>query len=248
MSVAIIPMARDFGWSPSVAGLVQSAFFWGYIASQLPGGYLTSKHSGRRVMPAGVALWSAATAAVPLLASTVPGLCVGRAAVGLGEAIAPSAATDMVSRLVPASERSTAVSVVFGGLHVGSILGLLAAPALIDHAGWEAVFVAFGAAGLLWVAWFEQLIADIMESDPDAAAALTADRLTTVALQAQPAGSEQQQHDASSHSGGHAAGPPLSGHVPWRAFLRSRGVRALMFTHFCNNWCAAGRQADRPVS
>jgi ACS family sodium-dependent inorganic phosphate cotransporter len=29
MSVAIIPMAQDYGWSPSVAGLVQSAFFWG---------------------------------------------------------------------------------------------------------------------------------------------------------------------------------------------------------------------------
>ena len=28
LSVAIIPMAHDFGWSPSVAGLVQSSFFW----------------------------------------------------------------------------------------------------------------------------------------------------------------------------------------------------------------------------
>lgn len=34
MSVAIIPMARDFGWSPSVAGVVQSSFFWGYALSQ----------------------------------------------------------------------------------------------------------------------------------------------------------------------------------------------------------------------
>lgn len=225
MSVAIIPMAQEFGWSPSVAGLVQSAFFWGYILSQLPGGYLTSKHGGRRVMPAGVAMWSAATAAVPLLASTIPGLCISRAAVGLGEAVAPSAATDMVSRVVPPQQRSTAVSFVFGGLHVGSILGLLAAPYLITHFGWETVFVTFGAAGLVWVLWFEQLMAGIVARDPAAAALLTEDRLSTAAADSA----------VDSSHGGHAAGP-ITGSVPWRAFLRSRAVQALMYTHFCNNW------------
>lgn len=222
MSVAIIPMAQDFGWSPSVAGLVQSAFFWGYILSQLPGGYLTSKHGGRKVMPGGVAMWSVATAAVPLLAGTVPGLCFSRAAVGLGEAVAPSAATDMVSRVVPQQERSTAVSFVFGGLHVGSILGLLAAPYLITNFGWETVFVVFGAAGLAWVLWFEQLMADIAANDPETAALLTQDRLGS-----------SSSSDAS--HGGHAAGP-IAGNVPWRAFLRSKAVRVLMYTHFCNNW------------
>eukprot|EP00879_Flechtneria_rotunda_P007767 GHRR01008140.1.p1 GENE.GHRR01008140.1~~GHRR01008140.1.p1 ORF type:complete len:454 (+),score=181.13 GHRR01008140.1:395-1756(+) len=227
MSVAIIPMAQDFGWSPSVAGLVQSAFFWGYILSQLPGGVLTSRFGGRRVMPVGVTMWSLATAAVPLLAGTVPGLCISRAAVGLGEAVAPSSATDMVSRIVPQQERSTAVSMVFGGLHVGSILGLLAAPYLITHFGWETVFVAFGVAGLAWVLWFEQLMSGILAADPEAAALLTEDRLAVATASA-------EQHDSGSH-GGHAAGP-ITGSVPWRAFLRSRAVQALMYTHFCNNW------------
>lgn len=42
MSVAIIPMAQDFGWSSSIAGAVQASFFWGYLLFQLPGGYLAS--------------------------------------------------------------------------------------------------------------------------------------------------------------------------------------------------------------
>ena len=25
--------------------------------------------------------------------------------------------------------------------------------------------------------------------------------------------------------------------TPWRAFLRNTPVRALAYTHFCNNWC-----------
>ncbi len=73
ISVAIIPMAKAFGWSPTVAGLVQSSFFWGYIVSQIPGGYVNSRYGGRTVLPLGVGLWSGATAAVPVLAGTIPG-------------------------------------------------------------------------------------------------------------------------------------------------------------------------------
>ena len=147
ISVAIIPMARDFGWSPTTAGLVQSAFFYGYLLSQVPGGYLSSLLGGRRVLPAGVGVWSLATAAVPLLAGTVPGLFVSRAAVGLGEGVAPSAAVDIVARCTGPTERSRAVSFVFGGLHVGSLLGLVIAPLCIQNFGWPTVFYLFGGVG-----------------------------------------------------------------------------------------------------
>jgi ACS family sodium-dependent inorganic phosphate cotransporter len=58
ISVAIIPMAHEFGWSSTVAGLVQSSFFWGYLLSQIPGGYAASLLGGRKVLPAGVGVWS----------------------------------------------------------------------------------------------------------------------------------------------------------------------------------------------
>lgn len=71
MSVAILPMSQQFGWSASVAGLVQSSFFWGYMLSQVPAGYLANKYSGRWLLPSGVGVWSGFTAAVPLLTTTV---------------------------------------------------------------------------------------------------------------------------------------------------------------------------------
>ena len=40
---------------------------------------------------------------------------------------------------VHTSERSRATSYMFGGLHVGSLLGLLIAPALIERFGWQTV-------------------------------------------------------------------------------------------------------------
>ncbi|KAI8468569.1 MAG: major facilitator superfamily domain-containing protein [Monoraphidium minutum] len=239
MSIAIIPMAHEFGWSPSVAGLVQSSFFWGYILSQLPSGYLSSRLGGRATLPAGVVAFSLATAAAPALGGSVAGMCFSRAAVGLGEAAAPSAATDMVARIVPPEERTRAVSFVFAGLHFGSIAGLLAAPWLIAHVGWQSVFVTFGGAGLVWSVWFERLMAELAAADPETAAALTADRLAPPPPpEPQQQQQQQQQQHGGAHGGGHGghATGPLSGSIPWRAFLRSRGVRALMYTHFCNNW------------
>lgn len=71
----------------------------------------------------------------------VAGLFLCRAAVGLGEGVAPSASTDMLARLVDTSQRSRATSYMFGGLHVGSLLGLLVAPPLIETFGWQTVLL-----------------------------------------------------------------------------------------------------------
>jgi MFS family permease len=58
MSVALIPMARDLGWSTADRGLVSSAFFWGYAATQVPAGYIATRVGGAKVLLAGVILWS----------------------------------------------------------------------------------------------------------------------------------------------------------------------------------------------
>eukprot|EP00899_Mesostigma_viride_P006938 jgi/Mesvir1/16245/Mv08496-RA.2 len=163
MSVAIIPMSHQMGWDQTTAGVVQSSFFWGYALSQVPGGWLAQRLTGLPVLRMGVVAWSLATAAVPLAASNIPLLCIVRVLVGLGEGIAPPAAVDVVAKTVPASERARAVSVVFGGLGVGSVLGLLLAPQLIETLGWESVFFLFGAVGVIWNFGFDAIIGDTLK-------------------------------------------------------------------------------------
>ncbi|KAG8367473.1 hypothetical protein BUALT_Bualt16G0075700 [Buddleja alternifolia] len=130
LSIAIIPMSHQFGWNASMAGLVQSSFFWGYALSQLPGGWLAKFFGGRNVLQVGVLIWSLATALVPVLAGFVPGLVFSRILVGIGEGVSPSAATDMIARL-------------------------LLAPPLIQNYGWESVFYIFGSLGIAWFSGFQ---------------------------------------------------------------------------------------------
>lgn len=56
--------------------------------------------------------------------------------------------------LVEQEERSRAISFIFSGLHVGSLAGLLVAPPLIEHFGWEVVFYIFGVTGTLACSYF----------------------------------------------------------------------------------------------
>lgn len=71
MSVAVIPMAKELGWSAMERGLVSSSFFWGYSLTQIPAGWVSTRwgrgHRARGVEGgAGRAEvgWGAGTAAV----------------------------------------------------------------------------------------------------------------------------------------------------------------------------------------
>jgi MFS family permease len=92
--------------------------------------------------------------APPLAQASLPALCFSRVIVGLGEGFAPAAATNIMARLIPESERSSAVAYVFGGLDLGSVIGLLLCGHLIASFGWSSVFYVFAVLGLVWsAAW-----------------------------------------------------------------------------------------------
>ncbi|XP_047943976.1 probable anion transporter 6, chloroplastic isoform X2 [Salvia hispanica] len=218
LSIAIIPMSHQFGWNASVAGLVQSSFFWGYALSQLPGGWLSKIFGGRRVLEVGVLVWSLATAMVPLLAGFMPGLVLSRVLVGIGEGVSPSAATDMIARTVPIEERSRAVSFVFGGLSFGSVLGLVLAPPLIENYGWGSVFYIFGSLGIAWY-----LIFQVIKEDNLPFAASHQSWPQTVPMTKSWTSTLQD------------LGGSLTD-VPWKEFFKSKAVWAMIYTHFCGSW------------
>ncbi|KAK3258821.1 hypothetical protein CYMTET_32152 [Cymbomonas tetramitiformis] len=224
ISVAIIPMSMDLGWDASTAGFVQSAFFWGYAAGQLPGGFLSTGFGGKKVLLGGVFLWSAATAALPLAAHSLPALFVCRGLTGLGEGVSPPAAVDLIAKTVPKTQRSTATAIVFGGLQAGSIIGLLSVPAFISAFGWESVFYVFGVVGIAWVFVAESLFGNVAEQFKQG----SADVPESARDKAMPAENAEKLIED-------AARPSFT-QLPWRRFASYTPLRALMYTHFCNNW------------
>ncbi|TFJ88729.1 hypothetical protein NSK_000298 [Nannochloropsis salina CCMP1776] len=60
MSVAILPMSLEFGFSETTKGAVSSVFSLGYMSSMLPAGILATSYSPKNVLTLGVALWSLA--------------------------------------------------------------------------------------------------------------------------------------------------------------------------------------------
>ena len=238
ISVAIIPMAKEMGWSVGQAGLLQSAFFYGFALSQLPGGYLATRFGGARMLPIGVFLWSAATCAVPFLADDPNALFVSRALVGLGEGVSPAAATDVIARSVPIAERSRAVAFVFNGFNVGSVLGLSLAPLIIENFGWRSVFVAFGSLGIVWVGWVGL---GIYPRGGAAPAEKTREDLTgDLAPIEGLVGKRGESLSSASEGTAELRVARRDGDddrvVPWGAIVTSTPLRALAYVHFCNNW------------
>src|SRR5271156_5342355 len=154
ISVAIIPMARDRGYDPAAQGVVLSAFFWGYLVSQLLGGWMADRFGGKLVLAFGVAVWSLATILTPPASASFAMLLAVRVMLGVGEGVNFPSIHSLAARWTRVSERARTLALNLSGIHLGSVLALLATPPLILAMGWPAVFYISGALGAVWlVAW-----------------------------------------------------------------------------------------------
>ncbi len=212
ISIAIIPLARAKGYSEAERGLVLSAFFWGYLWPQLPGGWLADRFGGKRVLGAGVATWSIATFLTPFATASFVLLLFMRGALGLGEAMNFPAIHSIAARWTLASERARAISLHLSGTALGTIIALLASPPIIIALGWQAVFYISGLLGLVWLAAWEIKAADSPERSPGVSAAEMA-----LIRAGRPDVSAAQQ-------------------IPWGAICREPAVWAIVMAHLCNNF------------
>lgn len=213
MSIAILPMAKQYGWDTATIGIVQSSFFWGYLLTQVAGGVWADKFGGKRVLSFGVIWWSMATALTPLAASLgLPVLLVMRACMGVGEGVAMPAMNNLLSRWVPVGERSRSLALVYSGMYSGSILGLALSPHMVATLQWPSVFYVFGFIGIFWfLAW---------ERNASSSPAVD-DKI-----------SKEEKEYITSQTVTQREGTK----VPWKQILSKGPVWALILSHFCHNW------------
>ncbi len=127
ISVAIIPMAEEFGWDQTTRGVVLSSFFYGYLATQVFGGWLADRFGGKIVLGIGVLWWSVFTLLTPPAAAfSFTVLFLARVGMGLGEGVAFPAIYNLYARWVPTQERARAVALNTSGIPLGDSWSLAA--------------------------------------------------------------------------------------------------------------------------
>ncbi|KAG2459939.1 VGLU3 protein, partial [Polypterus senegalus] len=55
----------QFNWDPETVGLIHGSFFWGYIVTQIPGGFISNKLAANRVFGAAIFLTSMLNMLIP---------------------------------------------------------------------------------------------------------------------------------------------------------------------------------------
>ena len=225
MSVASVPLAAANGWGERAVGLVQSSFLWGYALTPLVGGWLADRYGGKIVLGVGITLWSLATLLTPAAAAagTLAPLLATRATMGLGEGVALPCMNNVISRWVPKAERSRAVAISMGGFQSGSMIGLLAAPALLARAGIPGPFVVFGTLGLVWaIVWHFAAT-----TYPKESAMVDARELSHIVDH--PGGALTEAERSSGRSTPRAP-------TPFKLLLSKAPTWACIIANFVNNW------------
>jgi ACS family hexuronate transporter-like MFS transporter len=165
LPVAITAIQRDIHISNTQFGDLTSLFLLAYALMYAGGGVLVDRLGTRRGFVAIMLFWSLACASHALAAS-VGMLAVSRLLLGLGEGGGFPAATKVIAEWFPVAERSTAMGIVNAGTAAGAVVAPPAIAAIVLRGSWRWVFVACGAAGLAWSAWWWRVYAE-----PDRSAA-----------------------------------------------------------------------------
>ncbi len=138
----------ELNLSPSDLGLLTSAYFLCFAAFQLPLGMLLDRFGPRRVESA-LLLFAAGGALIFSLASSISGLLIGRALIGLGVSACLMAAFKSFSSWLP-SERlpfAHGIQMVSGG--VGALLATTPVEASLTLTDWRGVFQILAAATVI---------------------------------------------------------------------------------------------------
>nr|XP_046274441.1 sialin [Scatophagus argus]XP_046274442.1 sialin [Scatophagus argus]XP_046274443.1 sialin [Scatophagus argus]XP_046274444.1 sialin [Scatophagus argus] len=205
----------QYPWDSETQGWLLGAFFFGYLCTQIPGGYLSGHYGGSVFLGLGVLGTAALTLLTPLAAQLGSyWLFALRALEGFGEGVTFPAMMAMWARWAPPLERSRLMTMSGSGANFGAFLALPLTGYICQTLGWPAVFYICGGAGCLWaVFWFS-----FVSNDPR-----THRRISD----------EERDYIINS------IGPQGTGHgwsVPLLPMLLSVPLWAIIITQMCANW------------
>src|SRR5213594_1197746 len=139
---------REWALSDTALGLLGTVFTLLYAVVGVPLGRLSDRTERRRILSAGVFVWSALTA-VSGCAQSFSQMVVARLGVGVGEATCSPASTSLIGDLFPGTRRARAVAVWMLGLPLGLGLANGAGGWILQNWGWRNAFYLAAVPGVL---------------------------------------------------------------------------------------------------
>jgi MFS transporter, DHA1 family, multidrug resistance protein len=144
-------LAREFAVDPEVAQLTLGLYLAGFALGQLVVGSLSDALGRRRVLIAGLAVFTlagVACAAAPSIAI----LLAARVVQGFGSAASPVIARAMVRDTQPAASAARTLSTIMAVLALAPMLAPVIGGVLLTRVGWQAIFATLAAVGVVFSA------------------------------------------------------------------------------------------------
>ncbi|XP_002936892.1 vesicular glutamate transporter 3 [Xenopus tropicalis] len=208
----------QFNWDPETVGLIHGSFFWGYIITQIPGGFIANKLAANRVFGAAIFLTSILNMLIPSAARVHFGCVISvRVLQGLVEGVTYPACHGMWSKWAPPLERSRLATTSFCGSYAGAVIAMPLAGVLVQYIGWPSVFYIYGVFGMCWYVFW---LLHATES-PAAHPSITFEERTYIET-----------------SIGEGSNLVTTGKfkTPWKKFFTSMPVYAIIVANFCRSW------------
>ncbi|XP_041361224.1 sialin-like [Gigantopelta aegis] len=210
-----VGQSGEFSWNEKTQGWVLGAFFYGYIITQIPGGYLATRFGAKRLLAVGLFCTSTMTMLIPMAGRLHVGvLIVLRVVGGLGEGVTFPGMYVLWGNWAPTLERSQLTGFVIAGSSFGIVFGMPISGILCDSrllGGWPSVFYVFGGLGLLWFVFWMWIIHETPADHPTITKA------------------ERQYIEES-------IGEKEYLPTPWKKILTCPALWGIAAAHFAENW------------
>lgn len=219
----------ELDWDVASKELILASFYYGYIVTQVPGGWLAHRYGGKKVMFVSILVSSVLTLLTPVCARTNIYLVFAlRVLIGLFSGMAFPAMHDLWGQWAPALERSKLTAFCYAGATFGNVLTFSTSGVLCEFGfdnGWASIFYITGSLGVVWTLAWWYLAADNPSSHP---------RITP----------EEELYITHSAKHGQKKSHPK---VPWLSIARSPCLFACLTAHVCNNWTNATLLTNIPT-
>uniref|UniRef100_A0AAY4C8W3 Vesicular glutamate transporter 1 n=1 Tax=Denticeps clupeoides TaxID=299321 RepID=A0AAY4C8W3_9TELE len=209
----------QFSWDPETVGMIHGSFFWGYIVTQIPGGFICQKFAANRVFGFAVVATSTLNMLIPSAARVHFGCVIMvRILQGLVEGVSYPACHGIWAKWAPPLERSRLATTAFCGSYAGAVVAMPLAGILVQYSGWSSVFYVYGSFGIIWYIFWIM----VSYESPAAHPTITPEERKYI-------------EDAIGESAG-LANPLQKFKTPWRQFFTSMPVYAIIVANFCRSW------------